>query len=60
MNKNEIFKNYTLSNEEIENILKQIDKYINKASYINGEFDEDLKQIITIKIFKSLSKNRNL
>ena len=58
MNKITLFNNYNLSNKEIESIIRQLDKKINEKSYINGNLDEDLKQIISIKIFKALSRNR--
>ena len=58
MSANQIFNNYSLSNNEINNILIQIDKRIEAKCYIDGTLDEDLKQIISIKIFRALSKNR--
>ena len=47
-----------VKNEEIESILRQMDSFINNNCYVNGKFDEDLKQEICFKIFISLSKNR--
>ena len=58
MSANQIFNNYSLSNNKINNILIQIDKRIEAKCYIDGKLDEDLKQIISIKIFRALSKNR--
>lgn len=55
---NELFNNYNLTNEEIESIITQMDSFINNNCYVNGKFDEDLKQEICFKIFISLSKNR--
>ena len=55
---NELFNNYNLTNEEIESILRQMDSFINNNCYVNGKFDEDLKEEICFKIFISLSKNR--
>ncbi len=58
MNNTMLFNNFNLSNEEIENILNQLEKTINANCYINGIFNEDLKQDIYLNIFVSLSKNR--
>lgn len=58
MKNNPLFNNYNLSNSEIESILIQVDKDIKRFSYIDDKLDEDLKQIISIRIFKALSRNR--
>lgn len=58
MNNKHLFKNYNLTNEEIEHVLQQMDAYINTKSYINQSIDEDLRQEIILKIFIVLSKNR--
>ena len=47
-----------LTNEEIESIINQMDSFINNNCYVNGKFDEDLKQDICFNIFITLSKNR--
>lgn len=52
------FRNYTLSNEEVESIIKQYEKYINSQCFVDGIFNEDLKQEICINIFVALTKNR--
>lgn len=56
MNNN--FNNYTLSNEEIEKILREFRPDIKKASKINGKPDEDCEQKIMIAIYQKLSRNR--
>ncbi len=53
-----IFNNYTLSNEEIEKIIKDFKSDIRKASKINGKIDEDCEQKIMIAIYQKLSRNR--
>ncbi|MBP3255532.1 MAG: hypothetical protein J6M60_03485 [Clostridia bacterium] len=53
-----LFNNFNLTNEEIESILKQMDKFIDNNCFVNGKFDEDLKQDICFNIFITLSKNR--
>lgn len=58
MNNTVLFNNFNLSNEEIESILNQLEKTINANCYVNGKFNEDLKQDIYLNIFVSLSKNR--
>lgn len=58
MNNSVLFNNFNLSNEEIESILNQLEKTINSNCYVNGRFNEDLKQDIYLNIFVSLSKNR--
>ena len=45
-----IFNNYTLSNEEIEKIIKDFRQDIKNASKINGKIDEDCEQKIMIAI----------
>ena len=52
------FNNYSLSNKEIEKILKDFQFYIRRAATINGKLDEDCEQKIRIAIFRKLSKNR--
>lgn len=53
-----IFNNYTLSNAEIEKIIKDFKPDIRKASKINGKIDEDCEQKIMIAIYQKLSRNR--
>lgn len=55
---NNIFNNYTLSNEEIEKIINELRPEIRKASKINGKFDEECEQKVMIAIYNKLSKNR--
>ena len=54
----EVFNNYTLSNDEIEKILKNFRSDIKQASKIDGILDEDCEQKIMIAIYQKLSKNR--
>ena len=49
---NKLFNNFSLSNSEIEKILKQFDEKT------KGKNDEDCKQTIKLEIIKTLSKNR--
>lgn len=53
-----IFNNYTLSNEEIEKIIKDFRQDIKNASKIKGKIDEDCEQKIMIAIYQKLSRNR--
>ena len=53
-----IFNNYTLSNEEIEKIIKDFRQDIKNASKINGKIDEDCEQKIMIALYQKLSRNR--
>lgn len=55
-----MFKNYNLTDEEVLDILKQYEGLINKYSklYNNSDIDEDLKQEIILKIYVTLTKNR--
>lgn len=52
------FKNFNLSDDEVMEILYTYDNLLNKYSKINGRIDEDLKQEITVEIYKTLTKNR--
>lgn len=58
MDKEILFNNFNLTNEEIESILKQIEKFIDGNCFVNGKFNDDLKQDIYFNIFITLSKNR--
>ena len=52
------FKNFNLSDDEVMEILYTYDNLLNKCSKINGRIDEDLKQEITVEIYKTLTKNK--
>lgn len=52
------FNNYSLSNSEIEKILKEFEPIIRQASKIGGKVDEDCEQKIRLVLFNKLSKNR--
>lgn len=45
-------------NEDIEKILEIYMPLIDKMSYIDGELDEDLRQILIIHITRQISKFR--
>lgn len=53
-----MFKNFNMTDDEVMEIINEYDNLINKYSRINGNIDEDLKQEITIEIYKTLTKNR--
>lgn len=53
-----MFNNYNLQDNEVLEIISQYNNLINKYSQINGKINEDLKQEITIEIYKTLTKNR--
>lgn len=53
-----MFKNFNMTDDEVMVIINEYDNLINKYSRINGNIDEDLKQEITIEIYKTLTKNR--
>lgn len=53
-----IFKGFNMNDDEVMEIIYTYDNLINKYSRINGRIDEDLKQEITIEIYKTLTKNR--
>lgn len=53
-----MFKNFNMTDDEVMEIIDKYDNLINKYSRINGNIDEDLKQEITIEIYKTLTKNR--
>ena len=55
---NMIFKNFNMTDDEVMEIIYEYDNLISKYSKINGDIDEDLKQEITIEIYKTLTKNR--
>ena len=53
-----IFKNFNMKDVEVMEIIYTYDNLLNKYSKINGRIDEDLKQEITVEIYKTLTKNR--
>ena len=53
-----IFKNFDMTDDEVMEIIYKYDNLLNKYSKINGKIDEDLKQEITVEIYKTLTKNR--
>lgn len=53
-----MFKNFNMTDDEVMEIIHTYDNLINKYSKINGKIDEDLKQEITVEIYKTLTKNR--
>ena len=53
-----IFKNFNMTDDEVMEIIYTYDNLLNKYSKINGRIYEDLKQEITVEIYKTLTKNR--
>lgn len=53
-----MFKNFNMTDDEVMEIINKYNNLINKYSRINGNIDEDLKQEITIEIYKTLTNNR--
>lgn len=55
-----MFNNYDLSDEEVIHIIDKYENLINKYSrlYSNGPIDEDLRQEIILKIYVTLTQNR--
>ena len=53
-----MFKNFNMTDDEVMEIIYTYDNLINKYSRINGKIDEDLKQEITVEIYKTQTKNR--
>ncbi len=56
--KKEIFNNFTLTDEEVINIIDTYQNLIKKHCKISMQFDEDLYQEIVFNIFKTLTRNR--
>lgn len=52
------FNNYSLTDDEVLQILKQYEKIIIEKATINGKRNEDCEQEIKIQIYKTLTKNR--
>lgn len=57
--RNNNFNNYTLKDEEALKIIKDFRDEIKKNSIILGKYNEDCEQEIILKIYKSLTRNRN-
>ncbi|MBO5004538.1 MAG: helix-turn-helix domain-containing protein [Clostridia bacterium] len=53
-----LFKNFNLTDDEVEDILKNYRSLINRYSEINGVIDKDLRQEIMMEIYISLTQNR--
>ncbi len=55
-----MFNSYDLTDEEVLHIIDKYENLINKYSrlYSNGPIDEDLKQEIILKIYVTLTQNR--
>ena len=53
-----MFKNFNMTDDEVMEIINEYDNLINKYSRLTGNIDEELKQEITIEIYKTLTKNR--
>ncbi len=51
------FNNYSLTNAEVEKIIKDFEKEIQTNSIFFGKTDEDCEQEIRIQIYKALTKN---
>lgn len=51
------FNCYSLTNEEVEKIIKEFEKEIRTNSIFFGKVDEDCEQEIRIQIYKALTKN---
>ncbi len=55
-----MFNSYDLKDEEVLHIIEKYENLINKYSrlYTNGPIDEDLRQEIILKIYVTLTQNR--
>ncbi|MCI8760950.1 MAG: hypothetical protein HFJ34_07595 [Clostridia bacterium] len=56
--KKEIFNNFTLTDEEVMNIIDTYQNLIKRHCKVSMKFDEDLYQEIVFNIFKTLTRNR--
>ena len=56
--KKEIFNNFTLTDEEVMNIIDIYQNLIKRHCKVSMKFDEDLYQEIVFNIFKTLTRNR--
>lgn len=54
-----MFNNFNLNDNEILKIIADYKPLIISKSMINHKLDKDLEQELKIKIFKTLSLNRN-
>lgn len=52
------FNNYSLSDNEVNKILKDYEKVIIEKAKVNGKKNEDLEQEIRIQIYTALTKNK--
>ena len=52
-----VFRDFSLSNDEVLGIINDYMPIINKYSIIKNRIDEDLKQEIILKIYTDLRKN---
>ena len=52
------FNNYSLSDNEVNKILKDYEKVIIEKAKVNGKKNEDLEQEIRIQINNALTKNK--
>lgn len=53
-----LFKNFNLTDDEVEDILKNNKGLVNRYCEINGVIDNDLRQEIMMEIYISLTQNR--
>ena len=55
-----MFNNYNLTDEDVIGIINKYENLINKYSrlYPGGAIDEDLREYIIEKIYKTLTQNR--
>ncbi len=53
-----IFKDFNLTDDEVEYIIENYKNLIHKYSKINGIINEDLAQEIAIEIYIATTKNR--
>ena len=55
-----MFNNYNLTDEDVIGIINKYENLINKYSslYPGGAIDEDLREDIIEKIYKTLTQNR--
>ena len=53
-----MFNNFNLSDDDVLQIIKEHMDWINANSLIGNKIDEDLKQMIILDIYITLTKNR--
>ncbi len=56
--KDNLFNNFSLSDDEVCKIIKQFESSIRKKSYVFGKHNKDCEQEIRLQIYKVLTKNR--